>query len=133
MMAIFSEENVAQILLLALSNDVSNLLKNKVFNLSARYSAYSEIAAMVGSKSWTIAGVKNTFIGYTSHGTIAYGMSKGLSPAHIKTILNNGTTRIVTHARWGDQLYVQYQGKAIVIDIAGGMNHGEIITYLLNP
>lgn len=102
-------------------------------SLSTRNSAYSEISLMVGNKSWTIAGVKITFSGYISHGTLAYGMSKRLSPSHIKTILENGTTRIVTHARWGDQLYVQFQGKAIVIDIFGGTNHGKIITYLLNP
>ncbi|MGM0947252.1 MAG: hypothetical protein ACQEW9_18920, partial [Bacteroidota bacterium] len=64
---------------------------------------------------------------------IAYGISKGLSPSQIKTILGNGVPRIVHNARWGNQLFVEFQGKAIVIDISSGANHGKIVTYLLNP
>ena len=130
MMAIFSPENVSQVLFLALSTNISEALRNRVFSLSTRYSAYFEMASMLGSKSWSLEGLKITFNGYSSHGTIAYGMSKGFSPAHIKTILENGTSRIVTHARWGDQLYVQCQGKTIVIDILGGRNQGKkLLTY----
>lgn len=133
MMAIFSPENVSQVLFLALSTNISDALRNRVFSLSTRYSAYTEIASMLGSKSWTVGGLKITFNGYTSHAPIAYGISKGLSPSQIKTILGNGVPRIVHNARWGNQLFVEFQGKAIVIDISSGANHGKIVTYLLNP
>ncbi|WP_144606213.1 hypothetical protein [Algoriphagus algorifonticola] len=133
MMAIFSPENVSQVLFLALSTNISDALRNRVFSLSTRYSAYTEIASMLGSKSWTVGGLKITFNGYTSHAPIAYGISKGLSPSQIKTILGNGVPRIVHNARWGNQLFVEFQGKAIVIDISSGKNHGKIVTYLLNP
>ncbi|WP_139162670.1 hypothetical protein [Algoriphagus faecimaris] len=133
MMAIFSPENVSQVLFLALSTNISDALRNRVFSLSTRYSAYTEIASLLGSKSWTVGGLKITFNGYTSHAPIAYGISKGLSPSQIKTILGNGVPRIVHNARWGNQLFVEFQGKAIVIDISSGANHGKIVTYLLNP
>lgn len=133
MMAIFSPENLSQILFLAMS-DISVTLRNKVFTLSAQYSAYSEIALMLGSKSWTVAGVKITFSGYTNHGTLAYGMSKGFTSSLIKNILNNGTVTKVAYGN-GYQLRIlyPYNGKTIgiVVDAnPGTYNFGKIVTYL---
>jgi len=133
MMAIFSPDNVATILFFALSGNTTETLKGRFFNVFSRYGAYEGIAGMIGTKSWTVGGVSVTFRGYTTHGTISYGISKGFTPQFIRSMLSNGSPRIVNHSRWGNQLFIEYQGKAIVIDIAGGANHGKIITYLTNP
>ncbi|MDN3203972.1 hypothetical protein [Algoriphagus sediminis] len=115
MMVIFSPENISQVLFLAFSTNISDALRNRVFSLTSRYSAYAEIASMLGNKSWTVGGLKITFNGYTSHGTIAYGISKGLSPSQIKTILGNGVPRIVTHARWGINCLWNFKGKQLLL------------------
>lgn len=117
-------------------SNVSDLLKSKVFNLGARYSSYTEIASMLGTKSWTVAGIKITFSGYTSHGTLAYGISKGFTPTLIKNILNNGTVTKVAYGN-GYQIRVLYpyngQTLGIVLDANPGIyNFGKIVTYLTN-
>jgi len=83
-----------------------------------------------------IAGIKIAFSGYTSHGTTAYGMSKGLSPSLIKNILNNGRVIEVPYGN-GYQLRVlhPYNGQSlgIVLDAnPGTYNFGKIVTYLTN-
>ena len=133
MMAIFSPDNVGTILMLALSGNTSSLLRSSFFKAFTRYGAYEGLAGMIGSKTWMVGSVSVTFRGYTTHGTISYGISKGFTPQFIRSALANGTPRIVNHSRWGNQLFIEYQGKAIIIDIVGGSNHGKIITFLTNP
>jgi hypothetical protein len=134
MMAVFSPENFSQILFLAFGNNVSSELKNKIFSLSTRYSAYSEIALMLGNKSWYIHGFKITFNGYTTHGTLAYGMSKGFTPTLIKNIMNNGSVIRVPYGN-GYQLRLLHPFNGKIIGIAvdanpGTRNYGKIVTFL---
>lgn len=136
MMGIFSPENIGQILLLAFSSNVSNEFRNTIFNSIPRYSAYNEIYLLIGNKSWNINGVVTTFTGYTSHGTLSYGISKGFTPSLIRSILNNGTAIRVPYQN-GYQLRIlyQYEGRTvgIVIDSnVGTQNFGKIVTYLTN-
>jgi hypothetical protein len=136
MMAIFSPDNVGTILMLALSGNTTATIRNKFFNVLPRYSAYAEVSGMIGSKTWTVGGVSVTFKGYTTHGTISYGISKGFTPQLIKTILSNGTVTRVPYGN-GYQLRILYphngQTLGIVIDAnPGTFNFGKIVTYLTN-
>ncbi len=132
-MEIFSVDNVSIILALGLSPNLSTNARNKVFRLVSRIGPYQTIGNLINTHAWYANGMRVIFKGFTDHATIAYGMSKGLSASFISNMIRFGTTRVVNHARWGAQLFVEYGGKAIVVDISGGRNHGKIITYLLKP
>ncbi len=88
-MAIFSPDNVATILFLGLSSDVSPAFRTRFFNVFSRYAAYAEIANMIDTRTWVVNGVPVVFNGYTTHGVIAYGLSKGFTLSLIRQILLN--------------------------------------------
>ncbi len=136
MMGIFSPANISQILLLAFSSNVSNEFRNTIFNSIPRYSAYNDIYLLIGNKSWNVNGVITPFTGYTSHGALSYGISKGFSPSLIRSILNNGTViRVPYQNSYQLRIFYQYEGRTvgIVIDsTVGGQNFGKIVTYLTN-
>lgn len=136
MLAIFSAENVGIILSLAFSNNISPQLRNSIFNGITRYSAYNEIFLMVGNKTWEFNGIRIVFSGYTNHGAISYGISKGLSPSLIRNILANGNPVLVPYQNgYQLRLLLQYESKTIAIAIdanVGSQNFGKITTYLTN-
>ena len=91
---------------------------------------------MIGNKSWNVNGVITTFTGYTNHGTLSYGISKGFTPSLIRSILNNGTAiRVPYQNGYNLRILYQYEGRTvgIVIDSnASTQNFGKIVTFLTN-
>ena len=106
------------------------------FNSIPRYSDYNEIYLMIGNKSWNVNGVIRTFTGYTNHGTLSYGISKGFTPSMIRSIFNNGTViRVRYQNSYQLRILYQYEGQTvgIVVDsTVGGQNFGKIVTFLKN-
>lgn len=136
MMAIFSPENLGQILFLALSSNVSNELRSSILNSLPRYTAYNDIYLLIGNKYWSTNGVSTTFLGFTNHGAISYRISKGFTPSLIKSILNQGTEiRVPYNGGYQLRILYPYEGRTIGIVIdsnVGTSNFGKIITYLTN-
>jgi hypothetical protein len=130
MMNIFSPENVAQVLTLALSN-VSFQLRNKIFNYSLQYGAYRNLASLIGNKSFLVDGKIFVFKGLTEHG-VKRVIERGISEGSIINALNFGSQTIKMGQYGTPHLHIIYNGLEIVIEAGTSSSQlGKIITIMI--
>lgn len=130
MMNIFSPENVAQVLTLALSN-VSFQLRNKIFNYSLQYGAYRNLASLIGNKSFLVDGKIFVFKGLTEHG-VKRVIERGISEGNIINALNFGSQTIKMGQYGTPHLHIIYNGLEIVIEAGTSSSQlGKIITIMI--
>ena len=130
MMNIFSPDNVAQVLTLALSN-VSFQLRNKIFNYSLQYGAYRNLASLIGNKSFLVDGKILVFKGLTEHG-VKRVIERGISEGSIINALNFGSQTIKMGQYGTPHLHIIYNGLEIVIEAGPSSSQlGKIITIMI--
>ncbi|MFM2250652.1 MAG: hypothetical protein RLZZ358_1579 [Bacteroidota bacterium] len=130
MMNIFSPENVAQVLTLALSN-ISVNLRNKIFSFFPQYTSYGNLAALIGNKTFFVNGRIVVFKGLTEHG-VKRAIERGISEERIIDTLNFGSQTIKNGQYGTPHIHFIYKELEIVVEAGTSSSQlGKIITIMI--